>query len=282
MTARSPVTNDLSMLEERRLAGWRQTPKTCIPGPEAAIPLIDRVGIATLFPASPEIPNLFHAYVGDPAAATASEWDSPSGQVYGWRWTLGRMGAAFYTAIVRDRPTWVSWSVLPAILRLRGEMRSPEQLYHAGLLSDGAYRISRALEEAGGVLSTGELRAAAGFPTGKAERAAYLKAVAELDTRLMLAKVFSPGDEDMRHALVDSTYPDHVEEAESLDMDDALDRLLLAYLPAAAFAAPIVLARHLRIPEPALRAALERMVETHGLLPVELPGYKGMCYVWPA
>jgi hypothetical protein len=191
------------------------------------------------------------------------------------------METAFYTAIVRDRPTWVSWKMLPAVLRLRGEMRTPEQLYDAGLLSDGAYRIAQALEAAGGVLSTGELRSAAGFPTGKAERAAYLKAVAELDTRLMLAKVFSPDDEDMRHALVEYTYPRYLEEAENLELDAAFERLLLAYLAAASFAVPAVLARHLRLPEPALRTTLERMVETHGLIPITLPGYKGQSYAWP-
>src|SRR3954463_2881298 len=120
MSANASTAIDLSLLEERRRAGWSQTPVTRIADPEAAVALIERVGVATLFPASPEIPNLFHAYMGDPDAPTASEWDSPSGHVYGWRWTLGRMQAAFYTAIVRDRPTWVSWSMLPVILRLRG------------------------------------------------------------------------------------------------------------------------------------------------------------------
>lgn len=269
-------------LMARRRANWRQTPEERLAGPDEAVALIERAGVTTLFPASPELPNLFHAYVGDPDARTASEWDSPTGEVYGWRWVLGRREAAFYTAIVRGRPTWVSWDVLPAMLRLRGEMRTPEELYEAGELSVGAYRIAEALGAAGGVLSTGDLRRAAGFPTGKAERAAYLKAVAELDPRLLLAKVFSSdeADLDMRHALVRSRYPQHVAAAERLTREEALEQFLAAYLPLAVYAAPASLAKHLGVPEAELRAGLDRLARAGQVRAVALSGYKGGCYTW--
>src|SRR5579875_3232924 len=162
-----------------------------ITGPDDAVELIERAGIVTLFPASPEAPNLFHAYMGDPTARTDSGHDSPSGEVYTWRWVLGRREAAFYSVLVRARPTLVSWAMLPAVLRLWGEMRTRDELYGLGAISPAAYRIAQALDEAGGVMSTGELRQAARCPTGKAERAAYLKAVDELDRCLLLAKVFT-------------------------------------------------------------------------------------------
>jgi hypothetical protein len=159
-----PTDNSLN---DRRLRNWCQTPQTRIPDPAAAASLIERVGIATLYPVSPEVPNLFHAYLGDAEAKTDSAWDTPSGQVYAWRWDLGRMEAGFYTAIVRGRPTFVSWDLLPALLRLRGELRTSDELYDLGALSEGAYRIVQALEQSDGVLGTGELRQAANFPTGK-------------------------------------------------------------------------------------------------------------------
>lgn len=268
-----------SPLYVRRLENWCQTPRRRITDPEAAVGLIGRVGVATLFPASPEIPNLFHAYLGDPDARTDSGHDSPSGEVYSWRWALGRREAAFYTAIVRDRPTWVSWELLPAMIRLRGEPRTPEQLFDSGELSEAAWRIARALAGAGGELSTGELRREAGFPTGKAERAAYVKAVAELDTRLLLAKVFSPDDLDMRHALVRRRYPDDVARAERMTREAALAQFLTTYLPAAVYAVPAALARHLKLPEPELRAGLDRLVEAGSAAPVSLAGYRGTCYV---
>jgi hypothetical protein len=273
------MVSDLQGLNARRLERWGQTSETRTADEDAAVKLIQRAGVVTLFPASPEIPNLYHAYVGSPGAKPESEWNSPAGHVYGWRWTLGRRAAAFYTAIVRSRPTWVSWALLPALLRLRGELRTPDELYHAGQLSDGALRVARALEESGGVLSTGELRRAAGFPTGKAQRAAYLKAVEELDTRLLLAKVFSSDNEDMSHALVSVRYPEHVAAAERMEREQALEQFLKTYLSQAIYALPGPLAKHLKLPEPELRAGFERLVAAKGAEAATLAGQKGMCYV---
>jgi len=241
------------------LENWCQTPETRIPDAETAKALVDRVGIATLYPVSPEIPNLFHAYVGDPEARTDSKWDSPSGHVYGWRWELGKRDAAFYSAIVREKPTWISWSLLPAMFRLLGEPRSTEELYDRGEISAEAYRVAEALESASRALGTGELRSAAGFPIGKEHRAAYLKAVGELENRLIVAKVFSPdeGDLDMRHALVSRHYPEHLAAAERLSREAALDQVLQIYLAAAVYAVPKVLAKDFGIPEAELRPRIQ-------------------------
>jgi hypothetical protein len=247
-------------LKAQRLTNWRQTPATKLAGVDDAPSFIEAAGLVTLYPVSPEIPNLFHAYLGDPEAKTDSAWDTPSGQVYSWRWILGRRSTAFYTAIVRGRPTFVRWSLLPAILALRGELRMPDELFDLGILSADAYRIAQALEDAGGVLGTGDLRRAAGFPTGKEQRAAYLKAVDELDTRLMLAKVFSPNDdEDMQHALVREQYPDAVAAAEGLSREDAMNTFLRAYLPLAVYAEPKILARHLKLAPAEVDRALEAL-----------------------
>lgn len=254
------MTDSNERIEQRRL-NWCQTPETRIPDPDAAARFVERVGIATLFPVSPEIPNLFHAYVGDPEAQTDSKWDSPSGHVYTWRWALGKREAAFYGAVVRKKPTWVSWTLLPVVLRLFGELRLPEDLYAAGELSPGAFRVAQALTAAGGVLSTGELRRSAGFPIGKDQRAAYLKAIEELDSRLFLAKVFAPDetDNDMSHALVRLRYPDAIAAAERLTHEEAVDTFLRTYLEAAVFVNPRVLGKHLRIPEGGLREGLHRL-----------------------
>jgi hypothetical protein len=166
------------------------------------------------------------------------------------------------------------------VLRLRGELRTPDELFDLGAISPNAYRIIQALEASDGVLSTGDLRREAGFPTGKEQRAAYLKAVEELDTRLLLAKVFAPGSEDMSHALVAVRYEEQVDEAERMTREEALDRFLRTYLPHAAFAAPAVLARHLTLPEEDVRTALDRLAEDGVVRQVAVPGYKGACYAW--
>jgi hypothetical protein len=181
---------------------------------------------------------------------------------------------------VRGRPTFVAWPLLPAILRLRGDLCDPEELYDLGELSNAAYRIAGALAEAGGVLDTGALRRAAGFPTGKEQRAAYLKAVAELDAKLLLGKVFAPGDQEMRHALVQVRYPEQVAAAEALDREAAMDQFLATYLPHAAYAAPTPLARHLGLPLPELRAGLDRLVAQGKAHHAQVPGEKEAWVVW--
>lgn len=267
-------------LYARRLERWRQTAATRLTGPGDAPDLIQRVGIATLYPASSEVPDLFHAYMGDPDAKTEQKWDSPSGEIYSWRWTLGRAGAAFYGVLVRNRPTLVDWGLLPAVLRLAGETRTPDELYDAGELSPAAYRVAQALERADGALSTGALREEAGFPTGKDHRQAYLKAVDELDSRLLLAKMFAADGDEMTHALVAVRFADHSEAARLLSRERAWDQMLGAYLPNAAYAVPTILARHLKLPEHELRAGLDRLVASGHARTIELAGQKGFCYAW--
>lgn len=93
-TMRPPVeasSADLETLQQRRLNHWRQTPETRLPGPEQAASLIEHSGIATLYPVSPELPNLFHAYVGDPRPEPTRNGTAPPA-----RFTAGagRWGAA--------------------------------------------------------------------------------------------------------------------------------------------------------------------------------------------
>jgi hypothetical protein len=158
----------------------------------------------------------------------------------------------------------------------------PDELYDAGVLSADAYRIAQALDTAGGELSTGELRERAGFPTGKSNRAAYLKAVDELDRRLLLAKVFSPGTDDleMRHALVHLRYREHVVAAGQTTREAALRRVLEVYLPSAVYVMPGVLARDLKLSEAEVRTGLDRLTENEQLTPLALPNQKEPGYLW--
>lgn len=272
---------DAATLQALRLERWCQTEQTRIADFTAGARLVDRVGIATLYPVSPEIPNLLHAYTGTPTTKPTSDWESASGDVYTWRWELGRMEAAFYTAIVRGRPTLVSWQLLPAVLSLLGDQRSPDELHDLGLLSTGAYRIATALEESGGVLETGELRRAAGFPIGKEQRAAFLRAVAELDRRLLLAKVFSRDDQDMRHTLVSMRYPEHAARAAALPREEALRQLLTTYLPHAVYALPVPLAKHLGLPIEEVRSVLEELVAAGEATTATVDGL-GVCFQVPS
>lgn len=264
----------------RRHLAWCQTRDTHIAGVAGAIDLVERVGILTHFPTSPEFANVYSAHMGDPEAKTDAKWDTPSGRVYTWRWEMGARQTGFYGSAVRKRPTWIRWDLLPAILRLRGERRAPDELFELGQISANAYRIANVLEAAGGTLTTRDLRAEAGFPSGKEHRSAYLKAMEELDTRLMVGKTFSAGEDEMSHQLVFVVHREHLTAADSLTEADAWDAFLLAYLPLAAFISPSVLARHLGVDAQNLATAIERLVHQTAVREERIEGYKGTCYVW--
>ncbi len=286
-------------LRARRLGAWRQTAERRIVGPDEGAELIGALGLVTLYPVTPEAPNLYHAYVGDPDRPTDSKWDSPSGQVYTWRWALGRREAACYTVVARKRPTWIAWDLLPAILRLLSDPRMPDELLHLGIISPEAHRVAQALEEAGRPLSTSELREAARFPVGKEQRAAYQKALAELDARLLLARVFSPdaraasdpapaegessGEGEMTgmgHALFSVSYREHVDAAERMTREQALDQLLTRYLPGAIWVATKPLSRALGLPQPELDAALARFQERGQAQPLTLAEIRAPAWLW--
>jgi hypothetical protein len=275
----------LDSLHALRLERWRQTPQTKIANASDGAALIGELGVVTAFPAWPEVPNLYSAHVGDPDRKTEMEWDSPSGTVYTWRWELGRANTAFYGVIVRRRPTFVAWPLLPSVLRLWGELRTPDELFDLGKLSANAYRIVQALEEAGGTLTTRGLREAAEFPLGSRSRCDYLKAVDELDGRLLLGKVFEEGmgdGDEMAHALVSMRWREHADAADRLTRDEALRTFLCSYLPAAVYVLPTAFARRLKMDESEVRACLERLADDEQVERVTLPGQKGLSYVWRA
>jgi len=101
---------------------------------------------------------------------------------------------------------------------------------------------------------------------------------------LLLAKVFVPNEAtlDMHHALVRTQYPHSVAAAEQMSRDKAIDTFLHAYLPAAVYAVPTLLAKHMALPEADLRAGLDRLVHTGQVTSLELPHQKGPCYLWIA
>lgn len=261
-------------LTQTRAERWCLTPDTRIARPEEAPALIQRAGIATLFPVSPEVASLYAAYVG-PDVPTESGHSTPTGQVYGWRWVLGRREVAFYAAIVHGKPTWVAWDLLPALLRLRGDTRPVEEQVADGLLSADAHRVADALASNGGTLTTGELRRVAGFETGTGRRDAYLRAIAELDRRLLLGRGFGPPDDtddrDMRQTLVALRHPDAVAAAAAMDAATATRHLLTAYLSGAVFVRPVVFARHLGLDRPDVEGVLATMVK-EGVLERFRPG----------
>jgi hypothetical protein len=265
------------------LRGWRQTPDTRVPTDVDAAELIDKVGIATVFECSPEIANLYHAHMGDPEAKTENTWDSPAGRVYSWRWTITKTGRFFYGTVVRKRPTFVAMPVLPAILNLVADLRTPDELFDFGVISADAYRIAQCLDGIDETRNTGEIRKEAGFPTGKDHSARYHKGLAELENRLLITTEFgTEGDGSKRHGLIFERQPSDVTAALAMTTASAVDALLAAYLPSARYAVPSILAKHVRIDESELIAGLDRLTAAGALEMTTAPGIKGTIYTTAA
>jgi len=252
-----------------------------VPDAAAAADLINCCGIATVYPTSTEVANLFHAHVGDPKAKTENKWDSPSGRVYSWRWEIGRKGSAFYGTVVRKRPTFVMWSLLPAILRLMGDLRTPDELFDFGIISNNAYKIARVLDGSREPLGTSDIRRQAGFPMGRDNSAAYHKGLAELENRLLVTSEFvaQEGEATKHHGLMFERRRADVDAASAMTIEQAVDTLLEGYIPSAAYIRPAVLAKDLRIEEPDISAGVERLVTSGKLEPATAPGLNGSCYV---
>jgi hypothetical protein len=92
--------------------------------------------------------------------------------------------------------------------------------------------------------------------------------------------VFSHDDEDMRHALVATRYPEHAARAEALSREQALQAFLTSYLPNAVYAVPTTLAKHLGLPAPELRAGLDRLAADGRAATATIAGLGGACYLW--
>jgi hypothetical protein len=183
---------------------------------------------------------------------------------------------------VRRRPTFVKWSLLPAILRLVADLRTPDELYDFGFISQDAYRIAQALDGVPAPLVTGELRKIAGFPVGKAQSAAYHKALAELEHRLLVTTEFGEDEANGSkcHALIFDRRRNDLLTAEAMTVEGAVETFLRAYLPAARYAVPAQLARHLRVPAADITGGLTRLDELGLLTPVSCPGINGSAYLW--
>lgn len=267
---------------QARIQGWRQVSDRRVPDAAAATQLIEEAGIATVYPASSEVANLFHAHMGDPEAKTDSKWDSPSGTVYTWRWTIGTAGSAFYATVVRKRPTFVTWPLVPAILRLTADLRTPDELFDFGVISADAYRIAQVLEGSEEPIGTGDIRKQGGFPTGKDHSNRYHKGLAELENRLLVTSEFLPsegvGEGIKHHGLMYVRRRADVEAALMMSQEAAVDALLQAYLPAAAYVEPRALAKHLRVPEADMEAGVERLEASGRVHRIAVPGAKATAF----
>jgi hypothetical protein len=234
--------------------------------------MINALGMVTLYEASPEFPSLMLAHMGLSSYKVDSSWDSPSGFVYTWRWEIGKRRVAFYSSIVGKKPTWVSFEMLPVVLGALMERRPAPELYESGELSQPALRVWECLASHKEPVSTGDLRQGAGFPKGKEHRAAYLKAVTELEAALYLVKTFAAVEgnaDEMGHGLVQNLFPKAWSAARAMSRDVAIEKLILHHMEANCFIETAPFARALRLPPASVKEKQEQLLQSGRVKEIE-------------
>jgi hypothetical protein len=140
---------ELSLEEIERIRGylWRTHPGRQIRDERGALRLIRELGFVLLMPISgAEVPNIHRA--------TARQW-----AWWAWKQTLPGRKACYYSHILRNRGTFISWKWFPHFRAVYGGRRSYQRLYREGLLDRDEKRILDMIE-ANGPMMTREIRTA--------------------------------------------------------------------------------------------------------------------------
>lgn len=140
--------HDAEEIERRRDRTFRRLPALRVGGPQRAAQFLDEAGLASLFAYRQlNLPCLWVAVCGrrDPSFPHHSHHDPEVGLAWRLKDQLPEAGRVFYAKLLRGKPTFVAWSLFPAIHRLFGPRIDHRAAFRAGLLSPAAHAILEAL-----------------------------------------------------------------------------------------------------------------------------------------
>ena len=139
---------DAEEIERRRDRTFRRLPALRVGGAQRASRFLDEAGLASLFAYRQlNVPCLWVAVCGrrDPVFPHHSHHDPEVALAWNLKDRLPQAGRVFYAKLLRGKPTFVSWSLFPAIHRLFGPRTDHRTAFRAGLLSPAANAILDAL-----------------------------------------------------------------------------------------------------------------------------------------
>jgi len=140
--------HDADDIERRRDRAFRRLPSLRVAGPQRAAQFLEQSGLASLFAYRQlNLPCLWVAVCGrrDPVFPHHSHHDPEVALAWNLKDQLPQAGAVFYGKLLRGKPTFVAWSLFPAIHRLFGPRTDHRTAFRAGLLSPAAKAILDAL-----------------------------------------------------------------------------------------------------------------------------------------
>ncbi len=140
--------HDAEEIERRRDRPFRRLPSLRVAGRQRAARFLDEAGLASLFAYRQlNLPCLWVAVCGrrDPVFPHHSHHDPEVALAWNLKDQLPAAGRVFYGKLLRGKPTFVAWSLFPAVYRLFGPRTDYGAAYRAGLLSPSAKAILDAL-----------------------------------------------------------------------------------------------------------------------------------------
>ena len=227
----------LSEIESIRDLRYHRTPSLRVRSEKEALGYVNEIGFCFLFgEQGVEIPTLWAAVCGEDRPVPRHRHDPDKGRTWKWKDSLPSKGAIHYGKVLRRKPTLVSLEMLPHFYALSpnyGDLYDYIDQYESGHLSVEAKQIYEALLEEG-VMSTTNLRRAAGLAGGGDNARRFDRGITELQMELKIAKVGIARTNRWRYAYVydlfPRQFPEIVEEARMIGTDEARETLLLRYL----------------------------------------------------
>ncbi len=247
-------------LERLRAPRYGVAPGRNVQSLSAAARFVSRLGFCWLFAPSadlPELPSLIEAVKGR-RGVHIEDWDADSDRVWVWKNELPAERKVYYGKALMGRPALISLEMLPCLLAHTGD-QDFERLYAAGGISYEARRIYEALARLG-PQPTIQLRMAAGLDS-KAGNARYHRALDELQRRLLVSPVGATRETGVWVSqifeLTSRWFPDQVQQAARLGVDEARQALVARYLKTVIAARPAAIARLFSLPREQVNSILD-------------------------
>jgi len=243
-------------------------------GPASALRFLQEVGFSTAFSQEVNLPCLWVAICGRrrPRLPVHTHHDYAIGLTWELKDTLPEKGLAFYGRVLRRLPTLISLDYLPCFYRLF----APETSL-GGELTLPARRILDRLRTHANQ-STAQLRLHASFGERRMSKAAFEKAIAELQQRFLVVRTEARYEPTFTYIwdLFERRYPAAVRAARSLSRQQALERILRQYFRVVRYASAADLRSLFGLHPAEVREALGRL-QSAGIIgpPVRLRGCRG-------
>ena len=276
----------------QEVEAWRdrtfhRLPERRVRGERSALRFVNEVGFSfTLSDFGLPVPSLYVAVCGRrrPRWPKHTHHDAEIGLAWNLKDSLPTKRLTYYGKLVKGKPTLVSLGLFPAFCALIREGKGSGDYivdYRHGRMTRAAVLILEALNERG-ALATPDLRKAVALH-GAERTSEFDRAMAELQRGLWIVKVEEVYDPDFyyRWDLLDNWLPEPIVAARSLGREEAVQRLLAAYLKDAAAAQARFLAGLFGLGLEEVRLALDSLEATGTVRQDQrIKGLQGEWVVW--